>query len=79
MGRARLRRLLRRGAVYVAQESVPKGLLSADETGGAPLWTDLRVWAYRGRRFAVSGRASTEAARLALRAPGGWLPTYCRR
>lgn len=78
VGKARLRRLLRKGALYVAQARVPKRSFSPEEAGGAQLWTDLRVWAYRGRRLAVSGRASTAPERLALGPPGGWLPTYCR-
>ena len=41
-----------------------------------PVWTDLRVWAYRGEIFHLSGRASRRADRLDLAPPGGWLPTY---
>jgi len=33
---------------YVAQRWVPKPYLEID---GVPLWTDLRVWAYRGEIF----------------------------
>lgn len=71
VGRARLRRLVAQG--YVAQRLVPKSCLEID---GVPLWTDLRVWAYRGDIFQVSGRASRLPDRLDLTSPGGWLPTY---
>jgi hypothetical protein len=73
VGRARLRRLLTRGADYVAQRWVAKPRLQID---GAPVWTDLRVWAYRGEIFQLSGRASRRPDRLDLVRPGGWLPTY---
>jgi hypothetical protein len=79
VGEKRLRRMLRAGHRYVAQRRVPKTSLSGPDADGTQLWTDLRIWAYRGRRFLLSGRASTDASRLALSAPGGWLPTYCRR
>jgi hypothetical protein len=76
VGRARLRRLLKRGEEYVAQRKVAKRPLD----GGAPqartLWADLRVWAYRGERYLLSGRASRTADALDLSPPGGWLPTY---
>jgi len=39
----------------------------------------VRVWAYRGRRFQIAGRASQRPDRLDLSPPGGWLPTYARR
>jgi len=71
VGRARLRRLATRG--YVAQKRVSKSSL---EIGGAPTWTDLRIWAYRGEMFLLSGRASGRPDRLDLTPPGGWLPTY---
>ena len=73
VGRARLRRLLKHGEGYVAQRWVPKPCLDGE---GAPLWTDLRVWAYRGEIFLLSGRASRRPDRLELTPPGGWLPTY---
>jgi len=71
-GRARLRRLLRKER-YVAQKTIPKGTIERD---GVRLWTDLRVWAYQGERYLISGRASQRADRLDLHPPGGWLPTY---
>ena len=74
VGRSRLRRLLRHGEVYVAQRRVPRTRLSLPD--GGPLWADLRVWAYRGERYLISGRASRTASGLDLRPPGGWLPTY---
>jgi hypothetical protein len=73
VGRARLRRLVNHGEDYVAQRWVAKPCLQID---GAPVWTDLRVWAYRGEIFHLSGRASRRADRLDLAPPGGWLPTY---
>jgi len=73
VGRTRLRRLLTRGEEYVAQRWVAKPRLQID---GAPVWTDLRVWAYRGEIFQLSGRASRRPDRLDLARPGGWLPTY---
>lgn len=79
VGEKRLRRLLRAGQRYVAQRCVPKMSLTGPDADGTQLWTDLRVWAYRGSRFLLSGRASTDPSRLVLSAPGGWLPTYCRR
>jgi len=45
VGRARLRRLMAHSDGSVAQKWVPKPSI---ETAGATLWTDLRVWAYRG-------------------------------
>ncbi len=74
VGRSRLRRLLRHGEAYVAQRLVPRTRLSLPD--GGPLWADLRVWAYRGERYLISGRASRREAGLDLRPPGGWLPTY---
>jgi len=73
VGRARLRRLVNRGEGYVAQNWVSK---PAIEVQGQRLWADLRVWAYRGEIFNVSGRASRRLDRLELTPPGGWLPTY---
>lgn len=79
VGRSRLRRLLRKGEGYIAQKSMPKPLLQGE---GIPentlLWTDLRVWAYRGERFLLSGRASRRPDLLDLTPPGGWLPTYAQ-
>jgi hypothetical protein len=76
VGRSRLRRLLRQRQGYVAQQRVPKPCLTMEGAEGAPLWTDLRVWAYRGERFLVSGRASRRPDILDLTPPGGWLPTF---
>jgi hypothetical protein len=73
VGRARLRRLVTRDEGYVAQRRVAKRCLEID---GEPLWTDLRVWAYRGEIFHLSGRASRRPERLDLTPPGGWMPTY---
>ena len=74
VGRARLRRLIRKGEAYVAQRRAPKFRLETSD--GVCLWTDLRVWAYRGERFLLSGRASRHPDVLDLSYPGGWLPTY---
>lgn len=76
VGHARLRQLLRKERGYVAQKKVPKGLLASSGGEPAPLWTDLRVWAYRGERYLMSGRASRDPDVLDLTLPGGWLPTY---
>jgi hypothetical protein len=73
VGRARLRRLVKHGEGYVAQRWVPKPCIDIE---GLPLWTDLRVWAYRGQILLLSGRASRRLDRLELTPPGGWLPTY---
>ena len=73
VGRARLRRLITHGQGYVAQRFIPKPSLEID---GVTLWTDLRVWAYRGEIFHLSGRASGRPDRLELTPPAGWLPTY---
>jgi hypothetical protein len=73
VGRGRLRGFATQSEGYVAQKRVPK---SAMEIDGALLWTDLRVWAYRGRVFHLSGRASRRPDRLDLTPAGGWLPTY---
>jgi hypothetical protein len=74
VGRARLRRLLKKGDRYVAQRRVPKSRVDASQ--GVSLWTDLRVWAYRGERVLLSGRASRYPDRVDLSSPGGWIPTY---
>jgi hypothetical protein len=74
VGRTRLRRLVKKGESYVAQRRAPKARLATRD--GVSLWADLRVWAYRGRRFLVSGRASRKPDVLDLASPGGWLPTY---
>jgi hypothetical protein len=77
VGKGRLRQLLRKGSAYVAQKTVPKPtLVSQGENGGVTLWTDLRLWAYRGERYLISGRASTQRDLLDLAPPGGWLPTF---
>lgn len=73
VGRARLRRLVKHDQGYVAQRRVPKSRIDVE---GTALWTDLRVWAYRGDVFLISGRASRRPDRLELTPPGGWLPTY---
>ena len=73
VGRTRMRRLAKHSERYVAQKWVPKPSM---ETDGTPLWTDLRVWAYRGEIFHLSGRASRRPDRLDLTPAGGWLPTY---
>jgi len=73
IGRGRLRRLVTHGEGYVAQRRVAKRCLEVDRQ---PLWTDLRVWAYRGEIFHLSGRASRRPDRLDLTPPGGWVPTY---
>jgi len=76
VGRSRLHRLLKKGPPYVAQRRVPKSRLHA--AGNVPVWSDLRVWAFRGECFLLSGRASRDADTLDLAPPGGWLPTYVR-
>ncbi len=78
VGRTRLRRLLKKGDGYVAQRRVPKSRLVAPGTADGILWTDLRVWAYRGERFLVSGRASVRPDTIDLTPPGGWIATYAR-
>ena len=67
-----MRRLAKHSEGYVAQKWVPKPAIKTD---GVPLWTDLRVWAYRGEIFQLSGRASQRPDRLDLTPPAGWLPT----
>ena len=74
VGRARLRRLIKHGEGYVAQRWVPKRCIDIE---ALPLWTDLRVWAYRGQILLLSGRASRRLDRLELTPPGGWLPNLC--
>jgi hypothetical protein len=77
VGKGRLRQLLRKGSAYVAQKTVPKPTLVAeDEKGKVTLWTDLRVWAYRGERYLISGRASKQGDLVDLAPPGGWLATF---
>ncbi|MDH3445597.1 MAG: hypothetical protein OEN50_16845, partial [Deltaproteobacteria bacterium] len=77
VGKRRLRQLLRKGSAYVAQRTVPKPSLASDgEEIKVGLWTDLRVWAYRGQRYLISGRASKQRDLLDLAPPGGWLPTF---
>ncbi|MDJ0707102.1 MAG: hypothetical protein QNJ46_27825 [Leptolyngbyaceae cyanobacterium MO_188.B28] len=79
VGRSRLRRLLKQGKPYVAQKSIPKTRLQVEGVAESlSLWTDLRVWAYRGEPFLLSGRASRHPDKLDLNPPGGWLPTYIR-
>jgi len=79
VGRSRLRRLLARGHEYVAQRRVSKCRLPMDDAEQPELWADLRVWAYRGERFLLSGRASLRPDGIDLRPPGGWLATYRAR
>jgi hypothetical protein len=77
VGKGRLRQLMRKKLSYVAQKTVPKPVLdSAGNEGEAPLWTDLRVWSYRGERYLISGRASKQRDLIDLNPPGGWLPTF---
>jgi hypothetical protein len=76
VGHARLRRLLKRGEEYVAQRRVAKFRLDSAAPQRVALWADLRVWAYRGDRYLLSGRASRTPDALDLSPPGGWLPTY---
>lgn len=80
VGRRRLRRLLGKGEEYVAQRRVSKTRLpipGAEHDGH--LWADLRVWAYRGERYLISGRGSLRPDVLDLKPPGGWLPSYAAR
>ncbi|MEH6575949.1 MAG: hypothetical protein V7731_02630 [Amphritea sp.] len=74
VGRHRLQRLLAQGRCYMAQQIAEKSCLMLTED--LPLWGDLRVWAYRGKRYLISGRASRLKERLDLRPPGGWIPTF---
>ncbi|ADJ27389.1 hypothetical protein [Nitrosococcus watsonii] len=79
VGRSRLRRLLKEGAGYVAQKKIPKSRLRGENPENSELWTDLRVWAYRGEILLLSGRASSSPDKLDLSPPGGWLPTYVQQ
>lgn len=74
IGRSRLRRLARGAEPYVAQRFIPKGRLQVPGEA-EPLHTDLRVWAYRGARYLMSGRASRSEERRDPRS-GGWIPTF---
>lgn len=77
VGKGRLRQLLRKKLSYVAQKTVPKPvLISAGNASDTLLWTDLRVWSYRGERYLISGRASKRRDLIDLDPPGGWLPTF---
>ena len=77
VGKGRLRQLLKKGSAYVVQKTVPKPKLVAEgKEEKITLWTDLRVWAYRGERYLISGRASKQRDLLDLAPPGGWLPTF---
>jgi len=77
VGKSRLRQLLRKNLSYVAQKTAPKPVLdSAGNASEAPLWTDLRVWSYRGERYMISGRASKQRDLIDFDPPGGWLPTF---
>ena len=77
VGKGRLRQLLRKGSAYVVQKTVPKPKLVAEgKEEKVTLWTDLRVWAYRGERYLISGRASKQRDLVDLAPPGGWLPTF---
>jgi len=73
VGRACLRHLVKQREGYVAQKRIAKAGM---EVEGQRLWADLGVWAWRGKIFNVSGRASRRPDRLHLTPPGGWLPTY---
>jgi hypothetical protein len=80
VGRKRLRQLLRKRSAYVAQKTVPKPMLVSEaKDGKVTLWTDLRVWAYRGERYLISGRASKQRDLLDLAPPGGWLATFAAK
>jgi hypothetical protein len=77
MGKRRLRQLLKKGSAYVAQKTVTKPVLILENNDEkVALWADLRVWAYRGERYLISGRASKERDLLDLASPGGWIPTF---
>lgn len=77
VGKGRLRQLLRKGSAYVVQKTVPKPTLVAEgKEEKVFLWTDLRVWAYRGERYLISGRASKQRDLVDLAPPAGWLPTF---
>ncbi|HSE90793.1 MAG TPA: hypothetical protein VLJ79_31575 [Candidatus Binatia bacterium] len=80
VGKGRLRQLLKKEIAYVAQKTVPKPtLVSEVKNGKVTLWTDLRVWAYRGERYLISGRASKQRDLLVLAPPGGWLATFAAK
>jgi hypothetical protein len=80
VGKGRLRQLLRKKSAYVAQKTVPKPTLVLEgKNGKVTLWTDLRVWAYRGERYLISGRASKQRGLLDLAPPSGWLPTLAAK
>jgi len=72
VGAHRLKRLLKKGVAYVAQQRVAKAQLNYDSL---LLWCDLRVWAWQGQPYLLSGRASRSPDRIDLSPPGGWLPT----
>ncbi|WP_299014137.1 hypothetical protein [uncultured Photobacterium sp.] len=74
VGRHRLHRLLNKGHLYIAQRIAEKSKLTIEDNQS--LWTDLRVWAYKGKRYQISGRASVTKERLNLHSPGGWVPTF---
>ena len=74
VGHERLRRLVKKGVSYVAQRKAPKSRIESN--AGVPLWTDLRVWAHRGERLLMSGRASLHPDSVDLSPPGGWLATF---
>ena len=77
VGKRRLRQLVKKRSAYVAQKTVPKPTLDSEgQDGKVTLWTDLRVWAYRGERTFISGRASKQRDLLDLTPPGGWLATF---
>jgi len=81
VGKSRLQRLLRRGQPYVAQRRVGKSRLVLAPAPGSgkdevSVWTDLRVWAWRGELLLLSGRASRDPERIDLTPPGGWIATY---
>ena len=72
-----MRQLLKKGSDYVAQKTVTKPMLILENNDEkVSLWADLRVWAYRGERYLISGRASKERDLLDLAPPGGWIPTF---
>lgn len=74
VGETRLRRLVKASHPYVAQRRAPKHRIDVGD--GVAAWADLRVWAHRGRRYLMSGRASRGPDGVDLSPPGGWLPTF---
>ncbi|ELR64873.1 hypothetical protein C942_01963 [Photobacterium marinum] len=74
VGKHRLQQLISKKQDYVAQHIAEKSELIINDY--MPLWADLRVWAYKGKRYQLSGRASVTKERLDLSPPGGWLPTF---